>query len=430
MIVREVPASIGQRLLSLMSRYRPGEAILNCPIICRVRGRFDRERIEAALAALTHRHESLRTTYAGGGHRLMQRIHAAMPVTLNVLDLSTAGDPETTLQRLLRDEQRSHIDAEDCPMRVTVWRLTDSDHMMCINVTHFATDAWSGALLFNELCQLLRGRSLLPVRWQYADFSAWQSQMLQGEKLRSLQSFWRQQLASVQYLNLNAQAAQAPGGTRSSASSVRHIPAEAIAALAGLARANRTTLFAVMLAVFYTLLNRRTGSNDLAVASLFANRLRPEVQNTLGFFANLVVLRTSVPSSASFPALLQKAHAVVMRVIEHQALPFQMLPAELITTDSGRADDIIFQMLPGSMPTLQLDGASIEAIAPDEIPRRFEMELTLCPDEKGMNAILFFDGLRIQPGWAAGFVAEYCELACQIAAQATSTPASASHAPA
>ncbi|MEW1863264.1 condensation domain-containing protein [Streptomyces sp. NPDC088194] len=55
------------------------------------------------------------------------------------------------------------------------------------------------------------------------------------------------------------------------------------------ARERRTTL---LLGAFMHALAAQTGQDDLSVGSIFANRARPELQGTVGMFANLSVLRS------------------------------------------------------------------------------------------------------------------------------------------
>ena len=74
--------------------------------------------------------------------------------------------------------------------------------MPCVVCTHHIIhDGWSMGIVLSELAALypalLAGRPSplpeLPV--QFADFSAWQRNMLQGETLQKLRAYWRGQLA-------------------------------------------------------------------------------------------------------------------------------------------------------------------------------------------------------------------------------------------
>ena len=64
---RGSPATVGQRLLRMIAHYRSGNGALNCPIVYRLHGPLDTAALSAALAALTARHEALRTVLTSAG---------------------------------------------------------------------------------------------------------------------------------------------------------------------------------------------------------------------------------------------------------------------------------------------------------------------------------------------------------------------------
>ena len=62
-------------------------------------------------------------------------------------------------------------------------------------------------------------------------------------------------------------------------------------ALRRLAQTQNTTLYVVLLATLFNLLNRYTRQSDLVVGSIASGRIKAEFARTAGFFANAVVIR-------------------------------------------------------------------------------------------------------------------------------------------
>jgi non-ribosomal peptide synthetase component F len=179
-----------------------------------------------------------------------------------------------------------------------------------------------------------------------------------------------------------------------------------------IARNERTTLFAVMLSRYYLILQRQTGRTDLCVASLFANRSRREVQSTVGFFANMLMLRTEIPLGATFREVVQQTRRTVMEAFLHEGIPYQMLPLKL-QTNGGRADDVVFQMLitPPSGTKVSARGVDFDLYVPEALRSRFGMELGLIPQPTGdCRALLFYDD-QFEATWARNFLAQFVELA-------------------
>jgi non-ribosomal peptide synthetase component F len=195
------------------------------------------------------------------------------------------------------------------------------------------------------------------------------------------------------------------------------IDAAAFTNLKQIARAEKTTIFAVMLSIYFILLNRMTGHEDLALASLFANRVRPEAQSTVGFFANMVVLRTLIKPGDQFIDVVRKVRATAVEALLHQGVPSQMLPLRFQDTD-GRVDDLVFQMLltPPANSNTRARGVEFELYTPDAIGSRFGLELSLVPQQDGRcKAMLFSTEEQFPSRRARDLVDEYLGLAKALA---------------
>jgi non-ribosomal peptide synthetase component F len=120
-----------------------------------------------------------------------------------------------------------------------------------------------------------------------------------------------------------------PSRARETASARVAINASNVVRLKALAQASRTTLFALLLGLYFSTIHRLAGKRELTVTSVFANRLRPDLRHTVGFLANLVALRSMVPRDGGFQDILAATSLDLRDTLVHQAYPLHMLPAEL-----------------------------------------------------------------------------------------------------
>ncbi len=90
--------------------------------------------------------------------------------------------------------------AQDALLRVKLLRLGEAEHVLLLTMHHIVADGWSMGVLMRELGTLYTVFSTgqpspladLPI--QYADFTEWQRQWLQGEVLDAQLAYWQQQL--------------------------------------------------------------------------------------------------------------------------------------------------------------------------------------------------------------------------------------------
>ena len=120
------------------------------------------------------------------------------------------------------------------------------------------------------------------------------------------------------------------------------------AALRALARRRGATLFMTLLAVWQTVLGRLSGQTDVAVGMPVANRGRSEIEGLVGFFVNMLALRTDLSGDPSFEELLGR------------------IRRELADTD-GVAPDEVHAILTGGLSAAPWVAAleGIEAIDPE-----------------------------------------------------------------
>ncbi len=329
--------SSAQQRIWLLDQLEPAPWAYNVSVVRRLRGTLHTGALQRALDALVERHESLRTTFPSVDERPVQVIGPPYPCELTVVDVTDHPDPPSEARRMAVAAARERFDlATGALFRGLLLRLAPHDHVLALTMHHIVTDAWSEAVLLDELSTFYNAFawetpvSLPPLPIQYADFAIWQRARMQGDTLGPHLAYWLRQLDALPpMLELPSDRARPP--QRSGRGSVvdLQISAPLTADLRRVTRAGRATLFMTLLAAFQSLLARYSGQDDIAVGTAIANRPRVETEGLIGFFANTLVLRTDLSGNPSFMELIARVRAVALGAYEHQDLPFEYLVKEL-----------------------------------------------------------------------------------------------------
>ena len=331
----DLPLSFAQQRLWFLHRMRPESPAYNMAGALRVAGPLDAEALRAALGEIVRRHEVLRTRFPETGGAPRQVIEPPGGPETAFLDLAA---PE--LLRTLEAEARRPFDlALAPPLRVLILRMAEDDHAVLLAMHHVVADGWSVEILLRELSALYEAFAAglpsplaeLPV--QYADFALWQRNRLEGPALDADLDWWREHLAGAPTalelpLDRPRPAVQSLRGNacRSALPSVREV-----------GREHGATLFMTLLAGLGALLGRYTGEEDLLVGSPVANRARPEVQDLIGCFVNLLALRVDLGGRPGFAELLRRVRDKTLAAWAHQELPFERLVESLgLPQDASR----------------------------------------------------------------------------------------------
>jgi amino acid adenylation domain-containing protein/non-ribosomal peptide synthase protein (TIGR01720 family) len=384
----ELPLSFSQQRLWLLDQLDPGSPAYNLPSRLPLHGRLDVAALAWSFREIVRRHEVLRTSFAAVDGQPRQIVATEADLTIGVVDLTLCPGQEREARRLAREEARRPFDlARDRLLRVTVLRLADQEHLLLLTLHHIVSDGWSSGILVRELAELYRthreGRpSRLPeLAVQYADFSCWQRQRLQGELLASQLAYWRQRLAGAPTL-LEVPADRPRPAQQSFRGAVVSfaLSRELTSRVGGMARRHEATPFMVLLAAFQSLLSRSSGQEDLLVGTPIANRDRPELEALIGFFVNLLPLRADLSGAPSLRELLARTRESALGAYHHQALPFERLVEELQPERDLSYSPLfqflfVFQNVP--LEPLRLPGLTVSPVAAASSVARFDWTLTL-----------------------------------------------------
>lgn len=384
---RPPPLSFAQQRLWLHEQMHPGTAVHNVPIALALRGRLDLPALADAFYRILARHETLRTTFIVTDEgEPAQRIHPATGPALPLVDLRAlaaagVGARKIATRLLWQQARRPFNLARDSMLRILVLRVADEEHVLFVNQHHIVSDNWSTGILVREIAHFygraLAGRgepgdgegppsSLAPLPVQYADYVAWQRRWLTSETEERQLAYWRRQLAQAPRLLRIPGDRPRPrqpsyrGERRSLALSAR-----LTAQLLELARTEEATLFMVVLTAFKTVLLRWSGEEDLVVGTPVANRDRVELEGLIGFFVQLLALRTRLGGEPNLTEALKRVKETTLEALAHQELPFErLLDALNVERQSRHAPvfQVLFGMQNAPFETLRLPGLELEPI--------------------------------------------------------------------
>ncbi len=302
------------------------------PMMLFFQGPLDLDCLRRSLQEIVDRHEVLRTSFREGAGGPVQVVHPAIPVRLPVADLAELS-PEEQREEIRRHgllDGRAQFDYERGPLfRMTVFRCTETDHVVLFTIHHVAFDGWSSSVLARELSVLYqafregRPSPLPPLAFQYQDFARWQRQTLAGETLVRQVAFWREQLRGAVPVDLALGRARPRQPTFRAGVEAFAVPKELEVRLDALSGELSVTLFMILLAGFKVLLLHETGQEDIVVTCLFANRNQVEIENLIGNFYAGLPLRTQLAGTGTFRHLLDRVRDVTLAAHENPDILYE-----------------------------------------------------------------------------------------------------------
>ena len=304
-----IPLSFSQERLWFIDRLE-GSVQYHLPSVLRLKGSLNQEALKNTLRAVIERHEILRTVIREHDGRGYQHIMPADNWSLGIIEELSGG--EAGLSQYIGCLINKPFDlSADYMLRADLIKLDDQDHVLVVTMHHIASDGWSSSILVSEVIAFYEGyagnmETVLPeLGVQYADYAIWLRKYVQGEVLENKLGYWKSKLKDVTRLKMptdySRPLVQSSEGTTTSFKINQGLSAQ----LGNLSRQYGATLYMTLLSAFKVLLYRYSGKEDICVGTPVAGRNQQELGGLIGFFINMLALRSRVRGDMSFTELLR-----------------------------------------------------------------------------------------------------------------------------
>ena len=360
-----IPLSFAQSRLWFLDQLQGPSPVYNIAAALRLDGHLDAEALGAALADVVARHESLRTLFIAPDGIPQQLVLPSDRVELDWQVADARTWPAAQLHEAIEAAALHTFDLTgEIPLRASLFRVADTEHVLVAAVHHIAADGWSITPLARDLGVAYVSRCAgeapawadLPV--QYVDYTLWQRAQF-GEfddnesPIAGQLAYWQEALAGMpERLQLPTDRPYPLVADQRGAAVDVDWPAELQQRVASMARAHNATGFMVMQAALAVLLSKISANSDVAVGFPIAGRRDPALDDLVGFFVNTLVLRVELDGDPTFAELLAQVRQRSLAAYEHQDVPFEVLverlnPARSLTHHPLVQVMLAWQNLPG-----------------------------------------------------------------------------------
>jgi acyl transferase domain-containing protein len=420
---KPLPLSFAQQRLWFMDQLAPANAAYYLPFAVRLSGPLNRVGLKQAFSEVIRRHEVLRTTFVIVDEQPAQVVGPAFDLPLPTIDLQRLNhtEQEACVLKLATQHAMAPFDLSRGPLlRTSLLRINEREHILLATMHHIVGDGWSLGPLVREVATLYeafsQGRSspLPELAIQYADFARWQRDWLAGAQLQEQLAYWKKQLGGrLPVLALPTDRPRPPVQRFSGAVEQIMLSPELTAQIKELSRTEGVTLFMTLLAAFQTLLYQYSGEPDVVVGTPAANRTRREVEGLIGFFVNLLVLRTQLSGNPTFLELLQRVNEVALGAYAHQDCPFELLVSELHLARDLSYHPLFQVMFSWNEPgwgELELQGLEVNDVAMEVPTSQFDLTLTVGEERRQLYGILQYNTALFEQATISRMLGHYEEL--------------------
>ncbi|OZM72909.1 non-ribosomal peptide synthetase [Amycolatopsis antarctica] len=389
-----LPLSFAQQRLWFLDRLDESGGLYNIPIALRLTGELDRPALAAALGDVLERHESLRTAFPETDGRARQLV-LDPAWARELLDgvTSRAIVDEEELPARLKEAAGCKFDlSRELPLKVWLYEVGTTDHVLLLVVHHVAGDGWSLAPLMRDFSVAYESRlagaapEFTPLPVQYADYTLWQRDLLGAEGDRTSVigrqlDYWTTTLDELpEELALPYDRSRPAQPSYSGGTVELNIDEATHSRLATVAAEHGASVFMTLHATLAVLLSRLGGGTDIPVGTPIAGRQDEALDELVGLFVNTLVLRADLGGDPTFAQLLSRVRSADLAAFDHQELPFEQV-VEAVAHERSLNRHPLFQVMLALLNTpaaaLELPGLRVAVADYGLDAAKFDLSVSL-----------------------------------------------------
>ena len=410
-----VPITSGQQSIWFVHQLDGSSVQYNMPTAIRLEGELNVQAVQSSLDNLVDRHALLRTTFGqdenGEGVMLVQPAHAFAIETVDLTDVSS-DIQEQQLEQQIAERVGTSIDiTQEWPLKVTLFRLAANEHVLLFNTHHIASDGWSMGIMADEF---MAGYSAfasgckpqlaeLPV--QYADVAYWQQQKVAEQDEHPQLAYWGEQMSDAPQLHqLPLDYARPAKPDYSGQYHAQQLSGELSARLQQLAKQHNVTMYMLMESMFALLIGRWSHQQDVVIGCSVAGRERSELEGLIGYFVNILPLRSQFDEQTSVADYLAASRTTILDAYAHQDVAFDAI-VEHLRPERSLSHTPIVQILFSLQNTgdvaFELPGLEVSGVGNAYNSIKYDMNLSLVENPEGIevywnSATALFDPRTIE----------------------------------
>ncbi|MDH4471669.1 MAG: amino acid adenylation domain-containing protein [Fluviicola sp.] len=283
------PVSAAQKRMFVMNQMALQSTNYNFPFFIELSDQMDVLRLEEAFSKLIMRHESLRTSFKLTEEGVVQVIHNYEDLVVKLIVTDTTKDRvEKEFNRFLRP-----FDLSTAPLfRMELLQVAGGASILLVDLHHIIADAMSLEIIRKELFDLYSGADLPELTIQYKDFAAWQNEAFKSGIIENQKKYWLSKFENeIPVLELPLDYTRPDVLSFEGATYNMNLNDDLYQQIKGFTQENNITMYMFFLSVYYIMLHKYSGQDDIVIGSFVLGRNHADLQNMIGMFINTLPIR-------------------------------------------------------------------------------------------------------------------------------------------
>lgn len=338
------PASYSQEYTFGLAKEYATTTLFNLCDAAEIIGKLDVTRFQEVLQNIVNTNNILRTNFIEASSDIRQNVFHDVTVDLPVFHFSTNNEAESFINK---NFNLPFTLGKGLLFRFCLIKLSDNCHWFVFNRHMLISDCQSFISLMQEFSMSYDKKSISNRKacnkLQYADYAYSQKKWISEGIVEDQISYWKKYLMTYDGVKNFPVDIKTPIKPDYKGETLRFdLSSEVSKNLMEYAVSQGVTLFMLLMSIFRILMYQFTAQNDLVIGFPVTHRTREEIENSMGYFNNILFLRNKINAHVSFSQLLKDIKTDILAAYSNKDIPFEYLDSLYKQINKHKLYDVHF----------------------------------------------------------------------------------------
>ena len=322
-----------QKSIWVTEQYYLGSSINNICGTAIIQEKVDFDKLEKSIKIVCKKHDNFWLEFKLENGNVKQVLSERKKIQIRTINIASAKELETEQEKIVK----TTFKLENSKLfNFYIFKFANGKGAFMLNIHHLISDAWTLALICNEIIKTysaLKQNKEIETKaiYSYMDYIKSEQEYQKSEKFNKDKQYW------IEKFNTIPEVATIPGSLKESRENVTsagnrkqyELKKEQVIKIKEYCKENRISLYNFFMAIYAIYIGEISNLDEFVIGTPILNRTNFKEKQAAGMFINMAPFKINMNEELNFKEFVKKIAIDSMEMLKHQKYSYQCLLEDL-----------------------------------------------------------------------------------------------------
>ena len=326
-----------QKSIWATEQYYMGSSVNNICGTALIQEKVDFEKLKESIEIVCQKHDNFWLEFKIEGGKVKQVLSKREHIKIDTINIDDPRNLEKEREKIVR----TTFKLENSKLfNFYIFKFTDGKGAFMLNIHHLISDAWTLALICNEIIKTyssLKQKQEIETKaiYSYMDYIKSEKEYQKSEKFNKDRQYWKNkfkiipEVASIPGSKKENIDTNNPNGRRKQ----YELEEKDVIKIREYCKQNKISLYNFFMAIYSIYIGEISNLDEFVIGTPILNRTNFKEKNAAGMFINMAPFKIDINEKQTFKEFVKNIAIDSMEMLKHQKYSYQCLLEELRKRD-------------------------------------------------------------------------------------------------